>query len=140
VHITELGGEYFKFDEARQELRGERSGIRYAIGSRVRVQVSRVDLDGRRIDFRLVTEGEELGAARPARDKGGARTAPGGATAAPGKRRAAPEDDAPRRSTARESVGGRTGTGKSTQKAALLTKAQSGDKSAKGKGRSSRRS
>jgi hypothetical protein len=32
VHITELGGEYFKFDEARQELRGERSGIRYAIG------------------------------------------------------------------------------------------------------------
>ncbi len=140
VHITELGGEYFKFDEARQELRGERSGIRYAIGSRVRVQVSRVDLDGRRIDFRLVTEGEELGAARPARDKGGARTAPGGATAAPGKRRAAPEDDAPRRSTAREPVGGRTGTGKSTQKAALLTKAQSGDKSAKGKGRSSRRS
>ncbi len=140
VHITELGGEYFKFDEARQELRGERSGIRYAIGSRVRVQVSRVDLDGRRIDFRLVTEGEELGAARPARDKGGARPAPGGATAAPGKRRAAPEDDAPRRSTAREPVGGRKGTGKSTQKAALLTKAQSGDKSAKGKGRSSRRS
>jgi ribonuclease R len=46
VHITELGGEYFKFDEARQELRGERTGIRYAIGTRVRVQVSRVDLDG----------------------------------------------------------------------------------------------
>jgi ribonuclease R len=60
VHITELGGEYFRFDEARQELRGERTGIRYAIGSRVRVQVSRVDLDGRRIDFRLVHEGQEL--------------------------------------------------------------------------------
>ena len=56
VHITELGGEYFKFDEARQELRGERTGIRYAIGARVRVQVSRVDLDGRKIDFRLVDE------------------------------------------------------------------------------------
>jgi ribonuclease R len=53
VHITELGGEYFRFDEARQELRGERSGMRYAIGTRVRVQVSRVDLDGRKIDFRL---------------------------------------------------------------------------------------
>jgi ribonuclease R len=68
VHITELGGEYFKFDEARQELRGERTGIRYAIGSRVRVQVSRVDLDGRKIDFRLVREGEEL-LARGAKDK-----------------------------------------------------------------------
>ena len=54
VHITELGGEYFRFDEARQELRGERTGIRYAIGTPVRVQVSRVDLDGRKIDFRLV--------------------------------------------------------------------------------------
>ena len=59
VHITELGGEYFRFDEARQELRGERTGIRYAIGTRVQVQVSRVDLDGRKIDFRLVREGEE---------------------------------------------------------------------------------
>jgi ribonuclease R len=57
VHITELGGEYFRFDEVRQELRGERTGIRYAIGSRVRIQVSRVDLDGRRIDFRLLEEG-----------------------------------------------------------------------------------
>ena len=60
VHITELGGEYFRFDEARQELRGERTGIRYAIGTRVRVQVSRVDLDGRKIDFRLVRDGEDL--------------------------------------------------------------------------------
>jgi ribonuclease R len=60
VHITELGGEYFRFDEARQELRGERTGTRFAIGSRVLIQVSRVDLDGRKIDFRLVTESEGL--------------------------------------------------------------------------------
>ena len=57
IHITELGGEYFRFDEVRQELRGERTGIRYAIGTRVRIQVSRVDLDGRKIDFRLVQDG-----------------------------------------------------------------------------------
>ncbi len=60
VHITELGGEYFRFDEMRQELRGERTGIRYGIGSRVRIQVSRVDLDGRKIDFRLVRDADEL--------------------------------------------------------------------------------
>ena len=58
VHITELGGEYFRFDEVKQELRGERSGIRYCIGARVRIQVSRVDLDGRRIDFRMVRESD----------------------------------------------------------------------------------
>ena len=56
VHITELGGEYYRFDEVRQELRGERSGVKYGVGTRVRVQVSRVDLDSRKIDFRLVHE------------------------------------------------------------------------------------
>jgi len=56
VHVTELGGEYFRFDELRQELRGDRSGMRFGVGTRVRVQVSRVDLDGRRIDFRMVRE------------------------------------------------------------------------------------
>ena len=75
VHITELGGEYFRFDEIKQELRGERSGMKYVVGSRVRVQVSRVDLDGRKIDFRLVREGEEAQAApRGRRDKGSAAT------------------------------------------------------------------
>jgi ribonuclease R len=58
VHITELGGEYFRFDEARQELRGERTGVRYGLGARMHVQVSRVDLDGRRIEFRLFREQE----------------------------------------------------------------------------------
>jgi ribonuclease R len=55
----------------RQELRGERTGIRYAIGTRVRVQVSRVDLDGRKIDFRLVRDGEDL-TTRAMKDKGAA--------------------------------------------------------------------
>jgi len=68
VHITELGGEYYRFDEARQELRGERTGQRYALGTRVQVQVSRVDLDGRRIDFRLVQEGVPA-APRSGKDK-----------------------------------------------------------------------
>ena len=73
VHITELGGEYYRFDEVRQELRGERSGIRYVVGSRVRVQVSRVDLDGRKIDFRMVRDGEdEAVQLRARRDKAGA--------------------------------------------------------------------
>jgi ribonuclease R len=88
VHITELGGEYFKFDEARQELRGERTGIRYAIGSRLRVQVSRVDLDGRKIDFRLVRDDEEF-LARAMKEKGVAANRGEAAEAKPGAKRAA---------------------------------------------------
>ena len=75
LHITELGGEYYRFDEARQELRGERTGVRYGAGARLRVQVSRVDLDGRKIDFRLVHEGQdERLLAKGRRDKTSARS------------------------------------------------------------------
>lgn len=54
IHISELGGDYYQYDEARQELRGERTGIRYRLGDRVHVLVSRVDLDARKIEFSLV--------------------------------------------------------------------------------------
>ena len=56
VHVTELGSDYFQYDEVRHELRGERTGIRYQLTDRVTVQVSRVDLDARKIDLRLVNE------------------------------------------------------------------------------------
>ena len=102
VHITELGGEYFRFDEIRQELRGERTGIRYAIGTKVRVQVSRVDLDGRRIDFRLVREGDELGG-RALRDKGLAPAAERGHPAKASTKRAARQQREVERGGARPS-------------------------------------
>lgn len=54
VHVSELGGEYFQFNEALHELRGERTGLRYRLTDKVQVQVSRVDLEARRIEFRLV--------------------------------------------------------------------------------------
>ncbi len=56
VHVTDLGADFFKFDDARHELRGERTGKRYQLTDRVTVQVSRVDLDARRIDLTLVNE------------------------------------------------------------------------------------
>lgn len=54
IHVSELGGDYYQYDETRQELRGERTGIRYRLGDRVHVLVSRVDLDARKIEFSLV--------------------------------------------------------------------------------------
>ena len=50
--------------------------MRYVVGSRVRVQVSRVDLDGRKIDFRMVRDGEDAATTslRTRRDKAAERT------------------------------------------------------------------
>ncbi|WP_073103904.1 ribonuclease R [Pollutimonas bauzanensis] len=54
VHVSELGSDYFQYNEAMNELRGERTGIRYRLTDAVQVQVARVDLEARRIEFRLV--------------------------------------------------------------------------------------
>ncbi len=54
VHVSELGNEYFQYNEAAHELRGERTGRRFRLTDELHVQVSRVDLEARRIDFRLV--------------------------------------------------------------------------------------
>jgi len=54
VHVSELGTEYFQYNEAAHELRGERTGRRFRLTDELHVQVSRVDLEARRIEFRLV--------------------------------------------------------------------------------------
>jgi ribonuclease R len=53
VHITDLGTDFFEYDDARHELRGQRTGKRYQLTGRVNVQVVRVDLESRKIDLRL---------------------------------------------------------------------------------------
>jgi len=68
VHVSELGSDYFQYNEASHELRGERTGIRYRLTDPVQVQVARVDLEARRIEFRLVkgTSFKALTAPEPA--------------------------------------------------------------------------
>ena len=139
VHITELGSEYFRFDEARQELRGERTGMRYAIGTRVRVQVSRVDLDGRKIDFRLVHEGEDL-MVRAMKDKSG-----GLADSATDKRadkHAGKRSDRPDRSAARSTGASDRGAARSpiqALKAAVKKSAAGGPRKSSKPSKKSRR-
>ncbi|MEW6313483.1 MAG: ribonuclease R [Pseudomonadota bacterium] len=53
VHISELGADYFHYEQAKHHLLGERTGRRYRLGDRVRVKVARVDLETSKIDFVL---------------------------------------------------------------------------------------
>jgi ribonuclease R len=53
VHVSDLGRDYFHFDEKAHAMVGERTGARYRLSDRVRVQLVRVDLDQNKIDFRL---------------------------------------------------------------------------------------
>jgi len=56
IHITELGEDYFHYDNARHCLKGERTGKVYRLGDRVRVQVAQVNLDERKVDLRFITD------------------------------------------------------------------------------------
>jgi ribonuclease R len=42
VHVTDLGQDYFQYDDARHELKGERTGKTFQLTDRVSVQVVRV--------------------------------------------------------------------------------------------------
>ncbi|MEP0175798.1 MAG: ribonuclease R [Paraglaciecola sp.] len=53
VHITSLDNDYFRFDEVKQYLVGEASGVTYRLGDPVEVKVASVNLDERKIDFLL---------------------------------------------------------------------------------------
>ena len=54
VHVSALGTDYYHFDPVRHRLRGERSHRSYRLADRMRVRVTSVDLDERRIDFEPV--------------------------------------------------------------------------------------
>jgi ribonuclease R len=54
VHVTSLSNDYYHFDAGSQQLVGERTGRAYKLGDAMRVQVNRVDMETRRIDFRPV--------------------------------------------------------------------------------------
>ncbi len=53
VHVSDLGRDYFHFDEKAHAMVGERTGARYRLSDRVKVQLVRVDLEQNKIDFRL---------------------------------------------------------------------------------------
>jgi ribonuclease R len=63
VHISDLGSDYFQYDQQRHLLRGERTGVRYQLGARVKVRVVRVDLEASKIDF-VLADGAPVPAAR----------------------------------------------------------------------------
>ncbi len=63
VHITQLPNDYYHFDPVRHLLAGERQGLAFRLGDRVRVQVLRASLEDRKIDFRLVVEARGQGTA-----------------------------------------------------------------------------
>ena len=67
VHVSELGADYFQFDNIKHQMLGERTGQRFRLGDRVRVRLVRADLESNKIDFVLVAEKQPQKTARARR-------------------------------------------------------------------------
>jgi len=89
VHVSSMTDDYYRFDERAHALKGENTRQVYRLGDEVEVQVVRVDLERRQIDFALVDVLRRAAAGarkgRPARPAGPRRG--GRAPARTGRRR-----------------------------------------------------
>jgi len=55
VKVSTLSGDYFHYDPASQSLVGERTGTIYSLADGLEVQIVRVDVDERKVDFEIVS-------------------------------------------------------------------------------------
>ena len=67
VHVSSMTDDYYQFNEKAHTLKGENTNKAYRLGDRVEVQVVRVDLEQRKIDFALLDVLERAAASGPAR-------------------------------------------------------------------------
>lgn len=56
VHVSSLDDDYYQYDEETYSLIGKQTKRRFRLGDSVRIQVAKVDLEDRRIDFELASE------------------------------------------------------------------------------------
>ena len=55
VHVSSLTNDYFRYDEPSQTLVSEKSRSAFGVGDSVQVQLTRVDVDERKVDLELVS-------------------------------------------------------------------------------------
>ena len=56
VHVTELGSDYYVFDEKKQLLIGKKTGAKFASGQELQIEIAGVDMAKLFIDFKLVVQ------------------------------------------------------------------------------------
>ncbi|WP_104487655.1 ribonuclease R [Acinetobacter indicus] len=76
IHVSQLGDDFFMFDQASQSLVGQSRGQTFSLGDEVKVKVAGVNLEERKIDFELVRQLTHAGRAIRSRAPRVAKAAP----------------------------------------------------------------
>ena len=56
IHVSQLGDDFFVFDQASQSLVGQGRGQTFSLGDEVKIKVAAVNLEDRKIDFQLMQQ------------------------------------------------------------------------------------
>lgn len=56
IHISQLGDDFFIYDQTSQNLIGQNRGQVFGLGDEVKIQVAGVNLEERKIDFQLIKQ------------------------------------------------------------------------------------
>ena len=67
VHVSQLGDDFFVYDQASQSLIGQNRGQSFSLGDDVKIKVAAVNLEERKIDFELIQQLSHAG--RPIRSR-----------------------------------------------------------------------
>ena len=69
VHVSSLTDDYYHFDEVSHTLEGKRTRRRFRLGDRIKVEVVRVDINRRQLDFRVCEEKTPEAPRKPRRNR-----------------------------------------------------------------------
>ena len=81
IHVSQLGDDYFVYDQMSQSLIGQNHGQSFSLGDEVKIKVAGVNLEERKIDFELLQQLTHAG--RPVRSRAPRSSAPRAATRTP---------------------------------------------------------
>jgi ribonuclease R len=76
VHVSSMTDDYYRYDEKAHALKGETTSKAYRLGDKAQVQVVRVDLERRQLDFALLDVLARAAAGARKRPPAGRRQAP----------------------------------------------------------------
>jgi ribonuclease R len=74
IHVSQLGDDFFVYDQASQSLIGQNHGQSFSLGDEVKIKVAAVNLEERKIDFELLQQLSHAG--RPVRSRAPRSAAP----------------------------------------------------------------
>jgi ribonuclease R len=74
IHVSALTDDHYSFDRDTHSLTGFRAGNRFRLGDQLLVEVARVDVDGRELDFKLVKRLKQVKSLEPKRGKKSKKT------------------------------------------------------------------